>query len=131
MAPSSEVARQTKKAEVPSDLPFLERVKKWLYPPAPAECTAVCVPPGAHLLVRDIPKKMQQAFCLQGPVQEVTFTQIGTVGFRDAICFRNGTKVLLQRLDEGQRVKVLALSAEDVSSPEPATKSFVFSRIGL
>lgn len=132
LAPSSEVARQAKEAEIPSGLAFLQRVKKWLYPPLPAECTAVCVPPGARLLVRDIPKKMQQIFCLQGPVQEVTFTQIGTVGFRDAICFHNGTKVLLQRLDVGQRVKVLALSAEDASSPEPpATKSFVFSRIGV
>jgi hypothetical protein len=45
-------------------------------------------------------------------VQEVTFTQIGVSGYRDAIRFANGTELLLQRLSVGQRIRVLALSAE-------------------
>ncbi|MGH9517730.1 MAG: hypothetical protein ACRD3P_18850 [Terriglobales bacterium] len=64
-----------------------------------------------------MPEKMQQTYCLEVPIHEVTFTQIGTAGFRDAIRFQNGMEVLLQRLTQGQRVRVLALSFdEDFSS---------------
>jgi len=114
LASAAEVLRLNQERQNMSpDVTFLERLKKWFYPPVPAQCTAVCIPPGARLLVRDIPEKMQQVFCLSSPVQEVTFTQIGTVGFRDAVRFPNGTEVLLQRLTEGQRVRVVALSAEE------------------
>jgi hypothetical protein len=44
-------------------------------------------------------------------MQEVVFTEIGTSGFRDAVRFESGTELLLQRLTEGQRVEVLALSS--------------------
>jgi hypothetical protein len=44
--------------------------------------------------------------------EEVTFTQLSASPFqyRDAIRFRNGRQILLQRLEEGQRVRVLSLS---------------------
>lgn len=129
LASASEVSNLEKEREIPPNLSFFERLKKWFYPPAPNSCTAVCIPPGASLLLRDIPEKMQQIFCLQGPVQEVTFTQLGTVGFRDAVRFRNGTEVLLQRLSEGQRVRVLALSAEDSTSHEPFANRAVLSGV--
>ena len=105
--------RQEERENAPPNLTFFEKLKRWLYPPAPSQCTAVCVAPGTQLLLRDIPAKMQETFCLPGPVQKVTFTQIGTAGFRDAVRFANGTEVLLQRLTEGQRVRVIALCAED------------------
>lgn len=114
LASAADVLRlKQERQNMSPNVTFLEKLKKWFYPPVPAQCTAVCIPPGARLLLRDIPEKMQQVFCLSSPVQEVTFTQIGTVGFRDAVRFPNGTEVLLQRLTEGQRVRVIALSAED------------------
>jgi hypothetical protein len=44
-------------------------------------------------------------------VAQAVFTQITAAvsTFRDAVRFQNGVEVLLQRLDEGQRVRVLDL----------------------
>ena len=92
---------------------FLERLKRALFPTVSHQCTAVCIPPGAELLVRDIPQQLGMALGLESTTERVIFTEIGTTGFRDAIRFRNGVEVLLQKLKEGQRIRVLALSTED------------------
>lgn len=98
---------------------FLAKLKMALFPPPPQQCPAVCIPPGARLLVRDIPERLQRDLNLRTSVQEVRFTQVGTTGFRDAVRFENGAQVLLQRLAEGQRVRVLALSSDH--EPSDAT----------
>ena len=69
---------------------------------------AVCVPPGARLLLRDIPKDLQQQFGVEG-TEEVTFVQVSAIPyqFRDAVRFSNGREVLLQKLQRGQQVDVL------------------------
>jgi hypothetical protein len=86
------------------------------------QATAVCIAPGARLLLRDIPEEMQRSMKIGGS-EEVVFTQLSAEvnTYRDAVRFGNGGEVLLQRLREGQRVKVLRLSL----SPEPvgATES--------
>lgn len=92
---------------------FFAKIKNFLYPPEDPPCTAVCIPPGAHLLVRDIPEPIQRMAGTQSTVEEVVFTQTDTVGFRDTFRFPNGTEVLVQRLAEGMRVTVLALSSEE------------------
>jgi hypothetical protein len=75
---------------------------------------AVCIPPGARLLLRDIPELLQRE-CKVGADEEVTFTQISAIEYhyRDAMRFANGREVLLQRLAEGQRVEVLCLSVAE------------------
>ena len=75
---------------------------------------AVCIPPGAHLRVWDIPGYLQREIDVRR-TEEVTFTQITASPFqyRDAIRFRNGCQILLQRLEEGQRIRVLSLSVAD------------------
>ena len=80
---------------------------------------AVCIPPGARLLLRDIPERLQRQVGIRG-VEEVTFTQITSDAFsyRDAVHFRNGIEIILQQLQEGQRVRVLNLSSADTASPE-------------
>lgn len=91
-------------------------VKELFSPQSAPSIAAVCVPPGARLLVRDIPERLQWECGVQEEAEEVVFTQITAVvnTFRDAIRFPNGVEVLLQRLEEGQRVRVLNLSsAED------------------
>src|SRR5215475_11863411 len=86
-------------AQQPEEQPpstFMEKLKNWFFPPVPQQCPAVCIPPGARLLVRDIPDKLQKTLRLDSAVQEVTFTQIGVAGYRDAIRFRTGSELLLQ-----------------------------------
>ena len=82
---------------------------------------AVCIPPGARLLIRDIPAKLQQECGFQDGVKEAVFTQVTAVvnTFRDAVRFQNGVEVLLQRFEEGQRVRVLDLSLAEEQETGP------------
>jgi hypothetical protein len=80
---------------------------------------AVCIPPGSRLLVRDISEQLQREMNVR-KLEEVTFTQItaNSSRFRDAIRFRSGQEVLLQKLMEGQRVRVLDTSLTEVTDPD-------------
>ena len=75
---------------------------------------AVCIPPGARLLLGDISEYAQHSFNV-GSTEEVTFTEITARPntYRDAVRFKNGHELLLQRLNQGQRVRVLQLSLQD------------------
>ena len=95
---------------------FWPRLKEFFNPPNAPAIPAVCIPPGARLLVQDIPPMLQHECGFKEEAEEAVFTQITAAvnTFRDAIRFQNGVAVLLQRLAEGQRVRVLDLSsAED------------------
>jgi hypothetical protein len=80
---------------------------------------AVCVAPGARLLLRDIPEDLQSRFQV-GASEEVTFVQLSANAYqyRDAVRFKNGQQILLQKLKCGQRVDVLCLSATDSEQEE-------------
>ena len=84
---------------------------------------AVCVPPGARLLLRDIPKNLQRQFDVEA-TEEVTFVQLSAEAYqyRDAVRFRNGRKVLLQWLRCGQCVEVLSLCSENSREEEHQRK---------
>jgi hypothetical protein len=65
--------------------------------------------------------KIQRALGVEA-VEEVTFVQLSAESFiyRDAVRFDNGSEILLQSLDRGQRVDVLSLGGEDeVREVEP------------
>ncbi len=81
----------------------------------PAAVPAVCVPPGAKLLLCDIPVRIQQQLGVAA-IEEVTFTQKSAESFiyRDAVRFANGQEILIQCLKRGQRVQVLTLGDEEV-----------------
>jgi hypothetical protein len=98
----------------PSQRTFWSMVKEFLHPPVTNPVPAVCIPPGARLALRNIPEQMQGELGV-GPAEEVVFTQITAAShtYRDAVRFSKGQEVLLQRLKEGQRVRVLALGPED------------------
>ena len=109
----------------PDRQPLLVRIRnRWsdlLGVPAPrsSQCVvAVCIPPGARLRVLDIPEYLQREIDVRR-TEEVTFTQITASPFqyRDAIRFGNGSQNLLQRLEEGQRVRVLSLSLAAFAEP--------------
>jgi hypothetical protein len=94
---------------------FWSMLKDFFDPPM--AMPAVCVPPGARLALMDIPKRLQIEHRI-GTAEEVTFTQLTVAAnaYRDAVRFSNGREILLQRLDVGQRVRVLALDQADVSN---------------
>lgn len=106
---------------------LLEKVKRAIFTPEPPQCRAVCVPPGARLLLHDIPERLQRELKLDSSEQEVVFTQIDSPGYRDAVRFANGSEVLLQRLNQGQRVQVLSLSSEEESDTVGDVESAVLA----
>jgi hypothetical protein len=77
------------------------------------------------LIVRDIPERLQHELCV-GATEEVTFVQLSNApySYRDGIRFQNGEEVLLQRLDEGQRVDVMTLTLpEEPPRHEPVPEA--------
>jgi hypothetical protein len=80
---------------------------------APAVC-AVCLPPGARLLICEIPPRLQQQWGV-GEREEAVFTQTSAAvnTYRDAVRFLGGCEVRLQEFREGIRVRVLDLSGTE------------------
>jgi hypothetical protein len=80
---------------------------------APAVC-AVCLPPGARLLICDIPPRLQQQWGVSER-EEATFTQTSAAvnTYRDAVRFSSGCEVRLQEFREGMRVRVMDLSGTE------------------
>ncbi len=103
------------------------RIKAWFQAPARSweserRITAVCVPPGAALILRDIPKSLQGELGV-GEVEPVTFVETSAEvnTYRDAIRFKSGRQILLQGLREGQRVTVVSTTPQE---PQPAQTLF-------
>jgi len=95
-------------------LGFWAQLKSWFQRPAweaERRVPAVCIPPGASLILYDIPKTLQREMGV-GEIEPVTFTQVSAEvnTYRDAVRFPNGRQILLQRLQEGQRVTVVSLA---------------------
>jgi len=88
--------------------PELRGWRSW-FSPRQVPC-AVCIPPGAQLVLRDIPPRLQSGLGL-GDQEEVVFIQTGMDAgrHRDGVRFRNNQEILLQRLTEGQRARILSL----------------------
>jgi hypothetical protein len=80
---------------------------------APAVC-AVCLPPGARLLICDIPARLQQQWGVRER-EEAVFTQTSAAvnTYRDAVRFSGGCEVRLQEFREGMRVRVLDLAGTE------------------
>jgi hypothetical protein len=78
--------------------------------------TAVCVPPGAQLLLKGIPEDLQRQWRVEQE-EGVFFLQTSATEntYRDAIQFRHGHRVLLQNLREGMLVQILSLGSVEVS----------------
>src|SRR5262245_40621359 len=87
-------------------------VKSW-FRESPA-VAAICVPPGARLVLRDIPQVLQDIYAISAE-EEVTFVQKSpeTFGYRDAVRFYNGEEILIQRLPVGLHLEVLGLLAHE------------------
>jgi hypothetical protein len=89
-------------------------------PPLAEPICAVCVPPGARLVLQNIPERLQHKLNVASS-EEVTFVQMGmdAYAFRDAVRFESGREIRLQDLMPGQRVRVLQLSSEQPRESVP------------
>jgi len=92
-----------------------------------AEPCAVCIPDGAQLRLDGISSTLQNAHHLS-TCEPATFRQLSLHAntYRDAVEFRNGAKVRIQELEEGQRVEVLSLSSE---RQDVETRTFIPARV--
>jgi len=80
---------------------------------APVVC-AVCLPPGARLMIRDIPPRLQQQWGV-AQREEAVFTQTSAAvnTYRDAVRFSSGCVVRLQEFREGMKVRVIDLAGTE------------------
>lgn len=97
---------------------FWSAIKAWFLPQRSTRPPAICIPPGASLLLGDVPPPVQASLCI-GSAEVVVFTEVSSqsYSYRDALLLPNGTRVLLQDLPEGLHAVVL------FTSPESATKA--------
>jgi hypothetical protein len=78
-------------------------------PPKSDEVPAVCVPPGARLLLKTVPSELQHLWGIEEE-QNVRFVQTSADEnrYRDALELPNGRQVLLQELREGMHLQVIS-----------------------
>jgi hypothetical protein len=100
---------------------FWPAVKAFFAPRRCAQLPAVCIPPGTHLYLDDVPKAVQNSLCVRCP-ELVLFTELSnrSYSYRDALLLPNGTRVLLQDLPEGIHATVLSTVPETTGNPVPA-----------
>jgi hypothetical protein len=93
--------------------------RRWYEFLFPSFAMAVCVPPGARLLLKGIPALLQEQLDVSA-IEEVTFVQRTADAFthRDGVRFTNGREILLQQLECGQQVTVLKVDWEDEADLE-------------
>lgn len=97
---------------------FWSIVQTMFYFREPPRVPAVCIPPGARLILHDVPASLQKELGV-GPDEEVKFVQTSAMEnqHRDAIRFRTGHTLRLQELTVGQRVQVVDLGDTEPEEP--------------
>ena len=99
--------------------PELRGWRSWFSPRR--EPCAVCIPPGARLVLKDIPARLQSGLGLRME-EDVVFiqTSMDASRHRDAVRFRNHQQLLLQRLTEGQRARIVSMGGAPQFNEESA-----------
>jgi hypothetical protein len=97
---------------------FWQTVKDILFLPELPPTPAVCIPPGARLVLHDVPATLQKQLGVKQD-EEVTFMQTSAAEnrHRDAVRFRSGHVLRLQELTVGQRVHVMDLGYDCDEEP--------------
>lgn len=101
------------------------------HPQRAVQAPAVCVPPGATLLMQNIPADLQLRWNV-GSDEEVRFVQCSADvnRYRDSLQFRNQRRVLLQELREGMRLQVVSLGGSDSGEEQEFVTSQQQDRAG-
>lgn len=94
-----------------------QRFRDSLLPEERCPVPALCLPPAARLVLRDVAPSLREKYGLCAE-EEVKFVQLSADlnTYRDAICFRNGTVLRLQHLPAGQRATVISLGGDSHES---------------
>lgn len=119
-SPNDLLPQMTASAE--RDRSLWQRFKNFFSPAVDCpKAPAVCIPPGASLILKSIPVELQRKWNI-GEEESVVFLQTSAEvnTYRDALRFNNGRQVLLQQLVEGMPVKVTSLGGDFVIESEPA-----------
>jgi len=122
LASPADLQPRTNGGATARNLGLWNRIKSFFTPAFDcAKPMAVCIPPGACLILKDIPVDLQCKWDI-GEEEIVTFLQTSAEvnTYRDAIRFRTGRETPLQYLREGMRVKVASLGGDSVGEEEPA-----------
>jgi hypothetical protein len=100
---------------------FVEQPQHTLQPPA------VCVPPGATLVMKNVPVDLQRRWCV-GTHEEVRFVQCSADvnRYRDSLQFKDRRQILLQELREGMCLQVVSLGGSETGDEQ----DYVVSRQG-
>jgi hypothetical protein len=108
-----------KSAEECAKCSWWYRIKALFDPKLAPEPPAVCVPPGASLIVKSVPADLQAQWGV-GNEENVLFCQTSADvnRYRDAFHFRNGRQILLQDLREGMRVVLVSMGADSMGEEE-------------
>ena len=93
-------------------------VKDILFLPEVPKTSAVCIPPGARLMLHEVPARLQKELSVQ-PLEQVQFVQLSANEnqHRDGVRFGNGRILRLQDLTVGQHVEVIDLGNAEVEAP--------------
>lgn len=100
-------------------------ISQWLQDNYQQDPCAVCIPPGARLVLLDVPPNTQRDLGISAN-EPVTFTQISSDWgpHRDAIRLSTGRELLLQSLPVGQHIRIVTLTlAEDLEEPGVAPET--------
>jgi hypothetical protein len=126
LACPADLERCTSRSETPGKKLWRRIVDTLGYGLDDQTVSAICIPPGAFLILKDIPKNVQKKYDVQ-PEEGVTFMQIdATMGaYRDAFRFHNGREIRIQDLPRGLRIEVLSLAG--VAEFEDGTLAGVIS----
>jgi hypothetical protein len=111
---------------------FWESLKSFFEgPDQSAAVPAVCIPPGAQLILTDIPADLRRRHHLS-PEELAVFTQTSAefYSYRDAIRFQSRFEVHLQDLREGMHVRVLSLAGAPEYAPLDATMTEGVNQFG-
>jgi len=86
---------------------------------------AVCVPPGTELKVVSLDPRLRQRLGLH-ETEDATFVQVSAHAFayRDGLLFRNGRRILLQELPEGQHVFVVSSATPEIHSDRQREETY-------
>lgn len=92
---------------------FVERSERAPQPPA------VCVPPGATLVMKNVPADLQRRWCV-GSDEEVRFIQCSADvnRYRDSLQFKDRRHILLQELREGICLQVVSLGGSEAGDEQ-------------
>jgi hypothetical protein len=92
---------------------------------------AVCVPPGATLLLKNVPVDLQRRWCV-GSDEEVRFIQCSADvnRYRDSLQFKDHRLILLQELREGMCLQIVSLGGSETGDEMDYIVSRQDDRIG-